>query len=158
MTTRQGSRRRRSTGRGRKVRTQWHQSLLGASLIANAVAFAQITPVAFSTGVEAIKIMRLLGNVSIRSSSPDDLAAVGVAVITGEAFDAAVVPDPVSDVSQSWYMWHGQVESREAYQFDIRTARVLRTGYFLVVAFQAAPANLGTIQIEWQSRGLWTQS
>ena len=110
-------------------------------------------------------VLRLLGSVTYTSrlSSADDPlhAAIGVYVISEEAFDQVAFMDPLADVQQGWYYWTFLTSSVQNFpgtvHFDIRTSRKLRQGYKLV-AVANNPLNDEVSDITLNARALWSQA
>ena len=149
MTTRRRFQPRRAVSR-KKKRTVWenlqfvHSHIAAASLI-----FLDLTPEPMSSDlVGTAKCLRILGH---HSSAPDAGSlldsfgyGIGITVMTNDAFTAGAVPDPLTDFQQSWYYWDIQqnrvatnvgLTSRPVY-FDMRTQRVLRSGFKLALVTQ----------------------
>jgi len=93
-------------------------------------------------GTGTAKILRMIGHFMFftEASALDILQLfLGIAVVTNDAFAALATPDPASDFQQSWYYWTAPsvtsistANKVSDVHFDIRTQRVLRSGYKLV--------------------------
>jgi len=163
MTTR---RRFRRSG-GRRKRTQWTQLSPVFPHVAAADTFlADLTPEPMASSLEGTaKILRFLANFTITQTAAENATneyGVGVAVLGHEAFDGLAVPDPlVGDFSQGWYYQTERAYQRTAagggmltWEVDIRTSRVLRAGYKLVMVSRS-PVNPVAITVRVGIRMLW---
>jgi len=90
--------------------------------------------------------------------------AVGITVMTNDAFFALASPDPLSDFQQDWYYWHlhdsmrvsGPTENSNRWNADIRSARRLRGGFKLVMVVETnAVGNPDTTDLSVVMRNLW---
>ena len=167
MTTRR--RTRRSSGRSRAIRTIWefltpqNTALAGNSSTASDLT-ADIANIGHST-----KIIRLIGHIQVNNPTVDGRYEwfAGISVVTLDAFTAGELPDPRTDSQQSWYYWaagspdspigNNSFQGPEKTAFDIRTQRVLRPGFRLVLVFETG-ANPGSLSIQMRARALWQQT
>jgi len=87
--------------------------------------------------------------------------AIGITVMTNDAFAGLVVPDPLSDFQQDWYYWqalgtawniNGEAVVVEA---DIRSARRLRGGFKLVLITESPASNSLDTELWMTMRNLW---
>ncbi len=87
---------------------------------------------------------------------------LGISVVTNDAFAALAVPDAMSDFGQDWYYWtvlQGVFAASAGPQpevlADIRTARLLRSGYKLVLNSQSLSLNDLDTNLSIVGRLLW---
>ena len=88
--------------------------------------------------------------------------SVGIAVVTNDAVAALVVPDPELDFQQGWLYWESQQINNLSnigpgwinWRADIRTQRVLRGGYSMVL-ISSSPVNTVACRLHIAVRTLW---
>jgi len=89
--------------------------------------------------------------------------ALGITVMTNDAFAAAAVPDPLTgDFQQAWYYWSCMQLVHNASgvppstrTVDIRTARKLRGGFKLVAITESLSTNDIDTALFLNMRNLW---
>jgi len=107
--------RRRATQRGFPARatrlTAWAIGPEGAT--AHSASNAQLMPTGVIPNIEALTIIRIRGTflfflTSVSSVSDGFLGAVGIGIVTDEAFTAGIgsMPTPLSDDEDELWMWH----------------------------------------------------
>jgi len=112
------------------------------------------------------KLLRMIGRSTMFAVGTDVTALqmmfLGVTVATRDAFDAGVLPDPSSDFQQSWFYWSklavpgnvGLGGPVAQVDFDIRTQRVLRSGFDLVLIHDKRLTEL-PLEVSTSLRLLW---
>ena len=148
--------------------TKWEQLAFEHGHIAGAsIVFSDITvePMqANDIGTATIKRLILNGSfTSLAAGTNSDVQIfLGVAVVTKDAVEAGVLPDPVTDFSHGWYYWTGRnlnmdtdSPKQQNFDVDIRTMRRLRGGYRLVIISQTLGQEVAT-QLHLFMRTLWT--
>ena len=69
-------------------------------------------------------------------------------------------PNPLTDINQGWYLWRAlqsvriTAEMNYTWEFDIRTARVVRGGFRLVGVLETG-TNPGPVRLSLSGRMLW---
>jgi len=78
--------------------------------------------------------------------------SVGVYVAGHEAFDQNALNDPESDAGQDWYYWTtraldatGASSAATQWSIDLRTARLLRSGYKLLMVVDNPLNDIATV-------------
>jgi len=161
--------RRRVVSRGAKMRTSWEQRIFSFVLAAAGTqSVADLTPEPMRTsnfGTSTIRRMILHATLlnDAAASTTAINSAIGVSVITADAFGAAAVPDPLDDVNQDFYYWAHRTfmdrsgNSQFDWDADIRSMRRLRAGYKLVLIVHS-PVNEVASQLDVSVRTLWSSS
>ena len=90
-------------------------------------------------------------------------AEMGIYVCTHEAFDQGAFLDPSGEQGQDWWYWTSKVvlalggaTNQVVWSADIRTKRLLRAGYKLVVVFNNF-LNDSIVVIDLAMRILWAK-
>lgn len=135
---------------------------------AAATTFINLTPFSITTFANSGgTALRMIGDIRVETSGAGadhiDLD-VGIGVITSEAFLLGVGPDPATDLTQDWYYWKhldshlpGNLSdsmNQGMIDFDIRTSRRLRQGYFLALILQKGITS-SVINLSVGIRILW---
>jgi len=89
--------------------------------------------------------------------------ATGISVVTADALAALALPDPIGDVATDWYYWTAAAAIMGAaaqtnpveIDADIRTSRVLRGGYRLVLSTESPASNDVDTNVSLAIRALW---
>jgi len=91
--------------------------------------------------------------------------AVGITVMTNDAFFALAPPDPLGDESQAWYYWSLRETLRPLagigpfnthWEADIRSRRALRGGFKLIYVIETdAAGNTADTILVTTMRLLW---
>ncbi len=162
-------RRSRSFTRARKKRTVWENlSLIHTHAPAASQVITDISPEPMATDlVGSAKILRCVGHLTFSLSAVSgtlvQVAGFGISVVTNDAFAALAVPDPISgDFQQGYYYWtsfgfnvtDGEGPNWQDMPFDVRTQRVLRSGYKLVMSSET-PLQDQTTTVFISMRNLW---
>jgi len=163
-TSRRAPRRSRRTVR---KRTLWKQSsTLFVHTTAADIQVADLTPSPMNTTQEgSAKVLRMLGSVDLTAEGTNAAAnawALGMYVAGHEEFDQNAIAAPLGgDPQQGWYYWtHRDFQHAASGQkpmeimLDIRTARVLRAGYKLLMVSQT-PVTALIIEVRISLRTLW---
>ena len=157
MTTR--SRSRRSFGRrtrGARRKTTWENLFIEhAHGTAGEEKVTDLSPEPMATdGIGTATLLRSIMQYSFMidsnssTTTPQQLA-LGMTVLTNDAFAALAVPDPLSDFQQDWYYWVAKAKVFDIdagpqsidWEADIRSARRLRGGFKLAVVSQSPASN-----------------
>ena len=158
----------RSFSRGPKKRTIWEN--LSIEHVHPAAAIAVRTDISpepmASAQLGSAKILRTIGkltwNLPVVTIELQQVA-LGIAVVTNDAFVAGAIPDPISgDFQQSYYYWtsfgnvlvSGTGPCSESESFDIRSKRVLRSGYKLVLVSESPAQEINCV-LHISIRNLW---
>ncbi len=164
---------RRSVRTRRVGKTSWENLNFSISLTAAASqVISDLTPEPMQTtheGVGLAVIQRMIAHVDFGFNATDVSAAahdfaIGIGVVTLDAFAAGAVPDPLSNFDQDWYYWtHRQFKRTTAaeqalasFDFEIRSKRRLRGGYALVMVVEN-PVQLDAMNVNIAMRNLWNQ-
>jgi len=171
MATRRVSRRGRSPSRSPGRATLWENiSVEHAHGTVGEEVVTDLTPEPMATAlVGTATLIRSVMNFryGIDAAGSSDTAqqvALGITVMTNDAFAALAIPDPLTgDFQQGWYYWTarqvlgaGSGGPREMFwEADIRSARKLRGGFKLVMVSETTAINdLGTA-LFINMRNLW---
>ena len=135
---------------------------------ANSTAILDLTPNFILLGESpGGMLMRMVGQVGLGSDAITAglrIWAAGVMVITEDAFSGAVAPDPLVDITQSWYYWIGfqQVLRTDTvainplfFPMDIRSMRRLTGNMRLVLVVKNSVGSAGSIRFSMFVRMLW---
>jgi len=170
MTTRRRSPNRSFRRSGRRQKISWLQSALEFVISAGvgAILFSDLTPppmrAASTEGTATIKrlIMTGLFGAQAQSIQPQRMA-MGIYVVSHEAFDQTAFSDPTADEGQDWYYWtqravqpNGISSQGDYWDIDLRTSRRLRAGYKLIMVVNN-PLNDVVTNLTVGLRTLWTQ-
>ena len=169
-TARQGRFRSRRTGRGSRPKTRWENLFFTqAHGVALSRVFTDLTPepiISSNVASGTAKIVRFLAHFDYKSNgtivAPGEVftISVGVGVVTIDAVTAGAIPDPETDFTQGWYYWTGRSplltseHPMVSWDTDIRTARVLRGGYRLVIVSETLLQELAS-DLTVSIRDLW---
>jgi len=159
---------RRFSGSGVKKRTVWDQVNLGFTMLATANQIrTEIAPEPLLTDNRGTaKLLRSIGGVSVLANGTDlgtlQATNFGITVLTRDAMDAGITPDPTSDRDQSWYYWTKVAPAGNApaggppitREWDIHTQRVLRSGWTMAIIFDKLATELA-LDVEFWVRNLW---
>ncbi len=171
MPARRATRRSRSPARGGPRRqTTWENLCIefAHGTIGETVIF-DLTPEPMATALVGTatlirSIMNLWYNIDgAGSNNTTQQVALGITVMTNDAFAAGAVPDPLTgDFQQAWYYWTclqlthaaaaAPVTEREV---DIRTARKPRGGFKLVAITESISTNDIDTVLFLGMRNLW---
>ena len=132
---------------------------------AGIIALDLTPPPMMTTEEGTAKILRMIGHFQISSVNVTAAAqrlAVGVMVVGHEGFEQLAFSTPLSgDDTQAWYYWTSRAPQFGAtgqpvvsWDIDIRTQRLLRGGYKLVMISQN-PAQTLTLDMDVALRLLW---
>jgi len=135
-----------------------------AALASGAASVADITGNAVAAGRQGGSVLRFMGRLQIFQTSQNQTVdlALGVTLVSADALAAGAVPDPQTDLQQSWYYWT-RIRAQMAIddnnislsrEFDIRTSRRIRSDQRLILVFEAG-ALAGTIGVSVSARLLW---
>ncbi len=171
MPTRRGNRRSRAPARGGPKRaTTWENLCIEFphGVLGEEVIF-DLTPEPMATAlVGTATLIRSIMDIwfSVDGSGTSNVIqqiALGITVMTNDAFAAAAVPDPLTgDFQQAWYYWtcmqlvHSGVNAEPNKRMaDIRTARKLRGGFKLVAITESLASNDLDTTLFLSMRNLW---
>jgi len=120
--------------------------------------------VGLATIQRAIMHFEMTTNVSAPQAG-GNFMAVGIAVITEDAFTASALPDPEVDFNQDWYYWTRrqmiptttETNGMVTWDVDIRTRRKLRGGYVLAMVVQTSTQEVA-LDLDVSMRLLWNQT
>jgi len=98
-------------------------------------------------------------------NNAQQFVSIGIAVITADAFAAGATPDPEGDFDQDWFYWTRRAAFFEQngsqqlwpWDVDIRSMRVLRGGYKLVMITEN-PTNGSVLNLHTSMRLLWRKT
>ena len=160
----------RGSGRGQSQRTLWENLAFDVSLTAAAsITFATISPEPLALlNIGTAKLLRLIGKWSGMAVGNSTQTAflqgfMGFAVVNRDAaISSSALPNPASDFQQSWYYWDMLSMSPQTttgfqipeQSFDIRTSRLLRSGYDLIVVWENVTQEL-PVELSVSMRLLW---
>ena len=160
MTTRRAGR--TSSRRSPKKRTNWEFVNPTGTLAAAGETPVDLTADALIGGDQTGKVLRMVGEVNLHNPGVAGTYgfALGVTIMTADGFVATAVPDPLTDANQGWYYWVATTtrltpELSWMRTFDIRTQRVIRGGFRLIMIAQASAANPSTMIFSFTARLLW---
>ena len=169
MTMRRRFHSRRGRSPGRKINTTWKNYGIEFAMTAAAgpIVFSDLTPLPMRTQTDNLgsaTILRLVGSVTFttdgNTTSNPAHAAIGIYVLSDEAFDSLAFADPLADVQQPWYYWTfttiANTSTPQVIPFDIRTSRRLRQGYRLMAVTNNVLNDQQT-KITLSARAVWTQ-
>ena len=164
---------RRTQRRAPRRKLSWENLAFEIPLTAAADStIANLTPEPMQTvhlGVGSATIHRLIGNFAFMTQegatdSTEYVVAIGIGVVTLEAFSAGAIPDPLSDFNYPWYYWTTRtfkaqtIDSPQTQQWDIdiRSRRRLRDGHVLMIHWET-PVNDDPTRVHSALRLLWSQ-
>jgi len=164
MTTRRPARR---SSRRPKKRTQWfQQSFAHAHGVGISIVATDMTPEPMQSSEEGVaKILRLILHAQLSSavaSSSVQRMALGVTVLGHEGFAQLAFPTPFTGDNQvGWHYWtsrffrpHSTAPLPVLWDADIRTQRLLRGGYKLVLISENPAQDIAT-DLDVSLRSLW---
>ncbi len=164
--------RRRSRSSGRRTsrkRTLWENLTLShAHGVAGEAVVTDITPEPMGTDlVGTAKILRCIIELGYSKdgasvSNTIQRVGVGITIMTNDGFASLAVPDPLADFQQSWYYWTALTNVFSSTGVnplvrlaDIRTSRLLRSGFKLVLISQSLSTNDVDSSVQISMRNLW---
>ena len=125
------------------------------------LAFTNLTADA-AVNDRPVTLLRMVGSWSLGDPGANGFyeAALGVSVMSEAGMGGLALPEPISDSNQSWYYWDHMRANLNVTGlgrdkvFDIRTARVIRPGFRLVLILEAGVIPSG-VKMTFSARLLW---
>ncbi len=169
MTMRRTHRRGSSGRRTSRRITTWENLAIEFTLASGANAItADLTPEPMGEALVGtatiVRSILTFNHQLLQTNAANQHVAVGITVMTNDAFTAGATPDPAGDFQQDWYYWHimnsvrvsGGAPENNRWEADIRSARRLRGGFKLVMVVQTLSAEHPTNSSMWATlRNLW---